>query len=191
MKSQFSTRQTLLQGVRSGDDKSWEEFAAYYKKFIYFICLKMGLKHHDCEELVQQVMIKLWEKLPKQDEEFMRFRAWLCRVSGNTVRDFMRKTQNREKYEGRYTEKDYSEPEIESMAEDEWKKFISAQAIENVNKFFSEEVMQMFKLFHLGKKVPEIALELNVSENTVSVYKGRVLRAVCKEVRRLEEDLSS
>jgi RNA polymerase sigma factor (sigma-70 family) len=191
MKSQFSTRHTLLQRVRSGDEKSWEEFASYYKKFIYLICIKMGLKHHDCEELVQQVMIKLWKKLPKQEAEFRRFRAWLCRVTGNTVRDFMRKTQNREKYESRYTEKDFSEAEVELMAEDEWKKFISSQAIENVKEFFSEEVMQIFKLFHQGKKVPAIAQELKVTENTVSVYKGRVLRAVCKEVRRLEEELSS
>lgn len=191
MKSQFSTRQTLLQRVRSGDEKSWEEFSDYYKKFIYLICLKMGLKHHDCEELVQQVMIKLWKKLPDQEGEFNRFRAWLCRVTGNAVRDFMRKTQNREKYEANSAGKEYSEPEIEVLADKEWKKFISSQAIENVSKFFSEEAMNIFKLFHKGKKISEIAEQVKMTENTVSVYKGRVFRAVCKEVRRLEEELSS
>ena len=73
------TRVTLLMRVKNQhDDKSWEDFVFYYKKkFIYIICRKMGLNHHDGEEVVQKVLLKLWDKLPEFEyDQGSRFRGW-------------------------------------------------------------------------------------------------------------------
>ena len=79
MNDSFHTRQTLLKRVKlAQDEDSWSEFTHYYEKFIYLICRRMDLNHHDSEEVVQLVLIKLWKKLPEMESDFKRFRAWLC-----------------------------------------------------------------------------------------------------------------
>jgi RNA polymerase sigma factor (sigma-70 family) len=189
----FHTRQTLLQRVKLNQDQaSWNEFASYYKKYIYLICRRMTLNHHDAEEVVQSVLIKLLKKLPQQEGQFERFRAWLCTVTGNCVRDFMRKQITRDKYESKATEfTEMSAPEIEAIAEQEWQRFVVKQAIENVTPNFSKELMKIFFDLQSGLSLNEVAEQHQLPVNTISVYKGRVLKAVYREVRRLDEELNS
>ena len=65
METAFHTRQTLLQRVQDhSDENSWSEFVSYYQDYIYLICRRMKVSHHDAEELVQKTLLKLWQKLP-------------------------------------------------------------------------------------------------------------------------------
>ena len=65
MADEYSTRQTLLQRLKNQqDDRSWEEFVFYYQRYIYAIISNMNLPHHDCEDLVQAVLLKAWKILP-------------------------------------------------------------------------------------------------------------------------------
>ena len=137
------------------------------------------------------MLIKLWKKLPETDTEFKRFRAWLCTVTGNVVHDFRRKSSTRQTYEAKSLElQELDQPDIERIAQEEWQKFIVTQAIENITANFSSEVMDVFNAVHQGQSLTKVSNQLNLPVNTVSVYKGRVLKAVCREVRRLEDDLS-
>jgi len=152
----------------------------------------MTLNHHDAEEVVQSVLIKLLKKLPQQEGQFERFRAWLCTVTGNCVRDFMRKQITRDKYESKATEfTEMSAPKIEAIAEQEWQRFVVKQAIENVTPNFSKELMKIFFDLQSGLSLNEVAEQHQLPVNTISVYKGRVLKAVYREVRRLDEELNS
>ena len=193
MSESFHTRQTLLQRVRLNQDQaSWNEFARYYKKYIYLICRRMSLTHHDAEEVVQTVLVKLLEKIPQKNEKFERFRAWLCTVTGNCVRDFIRKKNTRDKYESKAS--DFTEmttPEIEVIAEQEWQRFVVKQAIENITPNFSKELIHIFNRLQRGLTLNQVAQESQLPVNTISVYKGRVLKAVYREVRRLDEELNS
>jgi RNA polymerase sigma factor (sigma-70 family) len=194
---EFQTRQTLLERVRSNhDEKSWEDFVHYYKNYIYIICRRMNLHHHDSEEVVQQVLVKLWEKIPTFDyDSRKRFRGWLCTVTGNTVKDFFRKQQSiRRKHDAVKEDEGSmpktSGPDIEKIAEEEWQNYISTLAIEEVKKNFSSQVFTIFMKLHNGSSRMEVAEEYQLPPNTISVYKRRVLSAICGEIRRLEEDLT-
>ena len=74
------------------DEKSWEEFVATYRQYIYNVIRRMELNHHDALEIVQLVLIKLWKKLPdfSYDNYRGKFRNWLYTVTANQVRDFLR-----------------------------------------------------------------------------------------------------
>ena len=62
------TRETLLERIRNRhDEQSWEDFVYYYKQYIYIICRRMGLNHHDAEEIVQKVM-QLQDKWDGKDQ---------------------------------------------------------------------------------------------------------------------------
>ena len=72
------TRLTLLEKIRDQhDNDAWADFSFYYRKYIYNITRRMGLNHHDAEEVVQTVIIKSWNKLPEfQWEQYIPELAW-------------------------------------------------------------------------------------------------------------------
>ena len=87
------TRETLLMRIRSKqDDLSWEEFTAAYERYIYLVIRGMNVGHHDAEDLVQSVMLAIWQKIPEFDYHPSRskFRTWLCRITRNKVVDYIR-----------------------------------------------------------------------------------------------------
>lgn len=190
----YKTRQTLLKRVKTQQDNdAWKEFTLYYEKFFYFICRRMDLSHHDCEEVVQKVFLKLWKKLPEIDcSNFRRFRSWLFTLTKREATDFIRSRNSRSNNENKAGEEDldkYTKPEVEESAANEWEQFVVFQAIENVGKNFSPQVMEIFKALHKGEDLDAVSDRFKMARGTVTVYKHRVLNAVCAEVRKLENDL--
>lgn len=195
----WNTRQTLLEKIRDKhDENSWEDFVFYYKQYIYVVVRSMNLTHHDAEEIVQMVLLKVWEKLPdfQYDREKGRFRGWLCRVTGNIVKNFLRsrKSQiNRVEKLKQQEEINYlnsvSLPEIENIASREWETYIANIAWKNIENSFNDHVKECFLLMSDEVPVPEIAVKLSISESSVYVYKKRVLDRLFAEINRLERDL--
>ena len=196
--SAWKTRESLLMRVKDqDDDKSWEDFVTYYRPFIYNVVRGMNLPHHDAEEIVQLVLLKSWNKLPKfdYDKGKGRFRGWLCMVTGNTVRDFLRKRKipteelstesTKESPYSRYSDL----PEIEKIAEKEWKRYISKLAWESVSKKFKPQVTQAFLMAVQSVPMEEIVLKLGIAESTVYVYKCRVQKELRAEIIRLNRYL--
>ena len=196
MDGNFNTRQTLLLKLQkeNGTEEAWEEFVKHYQKFIYLICRRMDISHHDSEEIVQKVFVKLWQQLPEKDVlSFKHFRSWLCVVTKNEARDFLRKKIRRRGYEGKAGEegvlKNYSQPDIEKIADEEWQTFIVAEAMGKVKQHFSKKIIDIFEALHKGASVRAVAEKFDLPPNTVSVYKKRVLSALCEEVKRLDKEL--
>ena len=193
-----STRETLLVRVKNQhDEASWEDFVFYYKKFIYIICRRMGLNHHDSEEIVQKVLLKLWNKLPEFEyTEGSRFRGWLCKMTGNTVKDFMRSHKRAE--ERKVKAADYelwnpeviTKPEISKLINKEWDNYISNLALENIKDKFSENVIDIFLKANQGIPVKELSKQINVPVNTIYVYNKRVTAKFHEEIRRLHQELN-
>lgn len=111
-------------------------------------------------------------------------------VTGNTVRDFLRKKKILLEEISPEGTKDnssmYSElPEIEKIAEKEWKRYISKLAWESISKKFKPHVTQAFLMTVQSIPVSEIVLKLGIAESTVYVYKCRVQRELRLEIVRL------
>ena len=197
-KEQYTTRETLLERIRNQhDDKSWEDFVFYYRHYIYIICRRMNLNHHDSEEIVQKVLVKVWNTLPGFEyDKRKRFRGWLCQVTGNCVRDFYRyqkrqnqKIENASKDEGYNPIDKFTVPDIKKIAEKEWETYIANMALNNISGKFSDKVLNIFKELSTGKTPREISEEMDIPANTVSVYKKRVVAKLCEEIRRLNIEL--
>lgn len=195
----WNTRLTLLEKIRDQhDETSWEDFVFYYKQYIYVVVRSMNLSHHDAEEIVQMVLVKVWDKLPEfqYDSEKGRFRGWLCRVTGNIVKNFLRsrksqinrvekmKQQDEEKYLN-----SVSLPEIEKISSREWENYIANMAWNNIEKEFTDNVRECFLLMADDVPVGDIAQKFGISESSVYVYKKRVQDRLFAEINRLENDL--
>lgn len=193
--NQYQTRQTLLQRITlEADEKSWEEFVRYYQTFIYMLCRKMNMPHHEADEVVQQVLIKLWKKFPDFNYDSSRsFRAWLCRVVKNTACDYFRKIKSRSKLREKVQNHRIEEldlPEIEELAEREWNDYLSSLALENIRKDFSEMTVDIFLRLAAGEDPQTIEDEYELQPKVIYVYSKRVRDRLKIEYRRLCAELA-
>lgn len=195
----WKTSKTLLSKIKDQhDEKSWEDFVFYYRDYIYGIIMKMNINRSDADDITQRVLIKLWKTLPKFEyqPEKGRFRGWLCRITGNEVKDYLRrkkrrKTVSTEDAPGEMAEnvQKISVPEIEELAEKEWRQYVSKLGWQNIVGDLDTKVSQCFLMFTSGVPVNEIAAELGIAESSVYVYKKRAQDKLRDEVMRLNGQL--
>ena len=199
MSQNFNTRQTLLLKLKDQrDDKAWNDFHETYHRYIRAILWNMNLSEEDANDILQTVMLKIWNKLPEFDyaKSKGKFRNWISVITANTARNHIR-TENR-LYNCLNGEKskwldDYTNPvlppEIEEISAKEWEKFVSTMAWENVSNGLSDNVKEAFERLMKGEKVRDIAQSLDVNENTIIVYKNRIKNKMYMEIVRLQNEL--
>jgi RNA polymerase sigma factor (sigma-70 family) len=93
-----NTRATLLERLRDGADAlAWDEFFAYYWPTIYGFARHRGCSEHTAEEIVQDVMLKVFQQrdVYQYDPTRGRFRDWLGTVVRNDIAEHRRRPANR------------------------------------------------------------------------------------------------
>ncbi|MFO0950530.1 MAG: sigma-70 family RNA polymerase sigma factor [Isosphaeraceae bacterium] len=72
-----------------GDDgrreEGWAAFRKRYEDVIIHWCLRRGMSRENAEDLTQEVLLKIFERLPTYDPAKGRFRGWLKKVVDNGV----------------------------------------------------------------------------------------------------------
>lgn len=198
MNDQYKTRQTLIQRVKDNqDERSWEEFLHTYQPYIRAIVRNMNITEHDAEDIVQQVMLKVWKKIGElENNPNKRFRSWLSTTTANCVKDFMRKCKSdtaRLEKASRDETLSYINsirlPEIEEIAERHWGIHIFNLAMERIEGLFSGKAIQVFLFSLEGLAVNEIAQKLELKENSVYRLKNRVKDRLALEIHQLRKEL--
>ncbi|MBN2292271.1 MAG: sigma-70 family RNA polymerase sigma factor [Pirellulales bacterium] len=118
------TRATMLERLRDGSDLvAWEEFFGRYWSLIFAFARRRGCSEHTAEEVVQDVMLKVFEQkdLFRYDPSRGRFRSWLGTLVTNRVADFRRMPGERARAKGG----DSNDNALEAVAnqaspEDDW-----------------------------------------------------------------------
>src|SRR5215469_6640730 len=85
-----TTRVTLLAQLRQdpSDQAGWEEFVERYGRHIYRWCRRWKLQDADAEDLTQDILLKLTQKLRTFAYDPSRsFRGWLKTVAHHAWRD--------------------------------------------------------------------------------------------------------
>jgi RNA polymerase sigma factor (sigma-70 family) len=193
-----NTRVTLIKRIHDKhDEQSWDEFVGIYGRFIYAVVRKMNVSEHDAEDLTQQMLVNLWQKIPELDAtEIKRFRNWIASITRNFVIDYFRKQSRETKKIERASQEDNLDhlksirlPEIDAIVQNQWRIHITSLAMENIKPLFSANALEVFQLSLKGKSVEEIATELGLKEKSVSQLKSRVKKRLTEEVERLREEL--
>ena len=86
-----TTRVTLLTQLRQdpSDQAGWDEFVERYGRHIYRWCRQWKLQDADAEDVTQDILVKLTQKLRAFAYDPSRsFRGWLKTVAHHAWRDF-------------------------------------------------------------------------------------------------------
>jgi RNA polymerase sigma factor (sigma-70 family) len=191
-----NTRQTLLIKIRDQyDDAAWEEFISFYRPYIYRVVQNLqNINANDRDDIIQEVMLIAWKKLPEfvYSPEKGRFRSWLSTVTQRTAYAHWNKRKKGEFFEGAVKANELQKgltPEVERICQEEWERHVADTAWANVSTKFDEQVLEAFQKLASGEKGEDVARELGLSQNSVYVYKKRVMAALQKEIAYLDDEL--
>ncbi|MEM7478721.1 MAG: sigma-70 family RNA polymerase sigma factor, partial [Planctomycetota bacterium] len=83
------TRASLLLQLNAKSEEAWTEFLAVYEKALLKFCCSKGLQEADCEDVIQDVLLAVINKISDWDPDESRgkFRGWLFRVARNVAVD--------------------------------------------------------------------------------------------------------
>lgn len=178
------------------DEHAWDDFVNYYKDFIQMVLAKMGLSGSECDDLTQETLISLWEKLPElnYNKEKAKFRTWLSRVIKNKAIDYFRKISTQNKLKQNYSKEQEAQlesDETDEMIQQEWEIHLIKLALNRISSRFSENSLKTFELAMEGLDDHEIAKKLNQQPNTINKLKNRIKKRLIQEVESLTQELET
>lgn len=200
MSDEWLTRKTLLcRALNPDDHDAWEEFVSFYEKFIYSILYRMNIHPNEFDDLVQEILVHLWDKLNRYDSNKGKFRTWLSTVVRNLVFSYLdsnqRRYNRRSRLEGDPQAIEAFHPvsssDFERMVEKEWKLHLSNLALERLGKKFTGNAIEVFSLSLQGISNQEISERLGITKNSVKSLKTRVRSKFIDEMEWLIRNLES
>jgi RNA polymerase sigma-70 factor, ECF subfamily len=192
--SSTDTLTFLIDGVRRQDPERWREFDVIYRPMLLEFLRKRGLDDSRADDVVQQIFVKLLDKIQTYDRKRCRFRTWLFGLTKNTLIDLARRQASYKRaLEGWARNVLQATPsDTVKMAED-WAKLhrtkILKHALETVRTRTSARAWACFEQRLLRNRPgAEIARELGITPNAVYVNSCRVLKEVTTICQEFDED---
>jgi RNA polymerase sigma factor (sigma-70 family) len=185
------TSLTLLETLRQApkDAGAWERFVWRYRPMIYGWCREWGLQGADAEDVTQDVLAKLTEKLSQFHYDPSRcFRAWLKTITQHAWSDAIagryrgsdsRIIQRLESLEAR--------ADLRKRFEETFDRELMEMAIARVQRRVTPPTWEAFRLTALeGLSGAEASQQLTASVASIFVSKHRVQKLLKEEIRKLE-----
>lgn len=184
-----STPATLLMRLRQpGDQIAWGRFVQLYTPLLYHWANRWGLQNQDAADLLQEVFVKLVQKLPQFEyDREMSFRGWLKTIAHNKFMDFCRRRGVRATEEGSMGSI-VAPHETDEMAAAEYRQHLVSRALELMKTEFPEKMWKAcWEHVVEGRSAAEVAKQLGISEGTVYVAKSRIMFRLRQELQGLLE----
>ena len=171
------------------DQAAWKDFVELYRPVIANWCRCMQLQAADAEDVTQQVLAKLVQRMPSfQYDPAQSFRGWLHMVVRHACSRY-RARQRRFPGAAAPEALDTIEARrsrFERLA-NEFDAELLERAMQHVKARIRAHTWEAFRLLALeGWTAAQAATKLGMKPATVLVAKSRVQKAVREEVTRLE-----
>lgn len=181
--NEVSIEKQLFDLIAEGDETAFRDLFNLYTPQLYPMILKVTKVENVAEDILQETFLKLWISRDKL-REIENPRAWILRIAYFQAFTFLSKKAIHQKAVGKLEDK----ARLQSQRNDieETMAFSSLQAV--VRKAVSNLPGQTKKIYQLSReqdlKIPEIAKQLNLSEQTVKNTLSRALKFIREYVQR-------
>ena len=81
-----------MEGGAAVDARTFQTEALKIEKLLYHISYAMLRNESDCEDAVQEALLRAWQKRGTL-RDMAAFRSWLCRIVANTCTELLRRKQ--------------------------------------------------------------------------------------------------
>jgi RNA polymerase sigma factor (sigma-70 family) len=190
-----TTPVTLLIQLRQdpSDQAGWDEFVERYGRHIYRWCRQWKLQDADAEDVTQDILVKLSQKLRVfAYDPSLSFRGWLKTVAHHAWRDF--DDHRRRAQHGAGDNQVQALMQTLEAREDLAKKLEQAFDLElleaakvRVRLRVAPHTWEAFRLMALeGLPVAEVAARVHIQVAMVYVAKSKVQKMLQEEIGKLE-----
>ncbi len=197
------TRSSLLLRLKDkGDHRSWQRFFDTYGSLIYGVAMREGLRHVEAQEVVQETMAKLSERIEDftYDRSKGSFRSWLLKMVHWKICDqFRKRNASRETSiedadeagrGGAVPATPDPRSELASRIDQAWARSLIAMATDAVKGKVSAADYQIYDLYVFQEKTAdEVSEILGVSKSKIYMVKLRVGRVFNSEARHIQRKL--
>jgi len=185
----FATPVSLLYRLRRTDEgAAWGRFVDLYTPLLYHWAHKLGEQDSDSADLVQDVFLILWRKLPEFEYDSDKsFHAWLKTIFLNRYRSRLRQRSPANRTSSNLIDVGSSVPDFsEQLAQEDDTRFLIRQAFRLIEGEFSVAQQQVFRAYVLEEQPPEkVAKEMGISPGTVYGIKSKILCRLRQELKQI------
>ena len=189
------TRVTLLTQLRQApsDQAGWEEFVEHYGRHIYRWCRRWKLQDADAEDVTQDILVKLTQKVGAFAYDPSRsFRGWLKTVAHHTWRDFEDSRRHAPPAAGDSQVQELmrtleAREDLAQKLEEAFDLELLEAAKVRVRLRVAPHTWEAFRLLALeGLPVAEVAARVRLQVAMVYVAKSKVQKMLQEEIGKLE-----
>jgi RNA polymerase sigma-70 factor (ECF subfamily) len=189
------THVTLLGRLRldPGDQGAWQEFVQHYGARISNWCRSWGLQEADAQDVTQDVLLKLSEKLKSFSYDPERsFRGWLRTLAHHAWSDFLEAQRRPGRGSGdsevvRLLGTVEASEDLARQLEEQWDRELMQQATCRVQLRVAPKTWEAFRLTAIeGLSGQEAAEQIEMQVPQVYVAKRRVQKMLQEEMRKLD-----
>ncbi len=169
----------LVKNLKKGDIIAFNELFNFYSKRLYSFSMGYLKSDKECEELVQEVFTKVWERRSELKEE-LSFRSYIFTIAFNIIRKYFRSRLQQSRFFESSVYNDFHLETSENIDFNSLKKHI-----EKIASAMPARRREIFtKSRFEGLSVCEIARELNISKKTVENQLTEALKFVRNNLSR-------
>ena len=179
-----STHKSLLERVQNGEEVAWREFYDRYAPVIRFVGSLYHFNEFECEDLVQNVMLKFFDSRKKfvYRENQTKFRTWFAAVIRSQAVDYIRKA-------GRGMENpqpdDLTQDPFADQFLEEWRKVVLEESLDELRLRVDPVTFQAFELYGMqNRDAAEVSELLHLDRNQLYVAKSRCLKMLREIIAR-------
>lgn len=193
-----TTHVTLLIQLRQdpSDEAGWEEFVERYGRHIYRWCRQWKLQDADAEDVTQDILVKLSQKLRAFAYDPSRsFRGWLKTIAHHAWRDFedgRRRTQSAagDSQVQELMQTVEARQDLARKLEEAFDLELLEAAKMRVRLRVAPHTWEAFRLLAIeGLPVAEVAGRVHLQAAMVYVAKSKVQKMLQEEIGKLEMGL--
>ena len=197
----FTTRRSLLEKVRAGDEISWQEFYETYRPLIRVCGKDYSLRDDEIDELVQLVMCEVFRKdiLAKYDLDHVpgdivfkydpakgRFRHFFKGIVRNQALKLLRKRAVTLD-DGQIPDLPADDDALDRSWDREWGQFVMKMGLQELRGKVRAETYMAFEMYAIQERnVQEVAEMLDISVASVYTAKSRCIAALREIIGRLK-----
>jgi RNA polymerase sigma-70 factor (ECF subfamily) len=195
------TRSSVLCRVKNPDDHDgWRRFFEIYGPFIKKQILCAGLPEDDAQEITQETLIEISNRIQSFDYDRSRgsFKAWLRRlIRWRIANHFQRKQRSFISIEnlpaglenGRNGESAIpAADDWDQSWEKDWRQTLFRAALNNLRQTISPRHFQVFDCLVVKEwTISQVAAAMNMNRAQIYLIKLRVASTIRKEIERLEK----
>jgi RNA polymerase sigma-70 factor (ECF subfamily) len=151
-----------VKNLKSGDIQAFNELFGYYGPRLYYFSYRYLRSEPECEELVQEVFTRVWDKRSELKED-LSFRSYIFTIAFNIIRKYFR---------NRVQERSYSESlMLEDFHLETSQKINFTSLKSQLDKLVSMLPVRRREIFIKsrmeGLSIKEIAGDMKISKKTV------------------------